>query len=136
MVQPDFCRSDGHASCTDLLRLDATSVIPPRAVSFLLGASARVLRRKPSNHPRVAYSICVPYNFLGRCLDSVNISLLHIQLPPSLLVQALCRPPPLPVRRYGTSLFNLHLVIDHCLRAPHLHITSQETCCTTHSRHC
>jgi hypothetical protein len=81
MVQLFFCWSDGHASCTGLLHLDATSVIPPHAAPFLLGTSTRVLRPKPvnrpsmvlrpkpSNHPWVAYSICVPYNSL--CATSV-----------------------------------------------------------------
>jgi hypothetical protein len=41
------------------------------------------------------------------------------------------RPSPLPVRRYGTSLLDLHLAINHRLRASHLHTTSQETCRTT-----
>jgi hypothetical protein len=72
MVQLFSSRSDGPASCTYLLRLDATSVIPPRVALFLLGTSARVLRPKPinrppmvlrpkpSNRPWVAYSIRIP----------------------------------------------------------------------------
>jgi hypothetical protein len=35
------------------------------------------------------------------------------------------------VHWHNTSLLELHLTVDHCLRAPHLHTTSQETC----SRH-
>jgi hypothetical protein len=57
MVQSDFCRSDGHASCTDLLCLDATSVIPPRAALFLLGTSAQVLRPKPENRPPDGFKV-------------------------------------------------------------------------------
>ena len=34
----------------------------------------------------------------------------------------------LPVHRHDTSLLDLLLAIDHRLRAPHLHTTSQETC--------
>ena len=41
------------------------------------------------------------------------------------------RPSPLPVHRHGMSLLDLHLAIDHRLRAPHLRTTSQEKCCTT-----
>ena len=51
MVQLFFYRSDSHTYCTDLLRLDATSVILPRAAPFLLGTSARVLRTNPQNCP-------------------------------------------------------------------------------------
>ena len=47
MVQLFFCRSDGHASFIDLLRFDATSMIPPRAAMFLLGTSTQILRPKP-----------------------------------------------------------------------------------------
>jgi hypothetical protein len=64
MVQLDFCRSDDHASYTDLLHLDATSVIPPRAATFLLGTSARVLRLKHENRSPdgfEAQTICVPH---------------------------------------------------------------------------
>jgi hypothetical protein len=43
-------------------------------------------------------------------------------------------PSPLPVHRHGISLLDLHLAVDHRLRAPHLHNTSQETC-RTHSFH-
>jgi hypothetical protein len=41
------------------------------------------------------------------------------------------RPSLLSVHRHGTSLLDLHLTVDHRLRAPHLHTTSQETCRTT-----
>jgi hypothetical protein len=33
-------------------------------------------------------------------------------------------PSPLPVHRHGPSLLDIHLSIDHHLRAPHLHTTS------------
>jgi hypothetical protein len=44
-------------------------------------------------------------------------------------------PSPLPVHQHGTSLFNLHLTVDHCLRTPQLHNISQKTCCTYSFRH-
>ena len=50
------------------------------------------------------------------------------------------RPSPLSVHRHGTSLLDLHLAFDHCIRARHLHNTSQRTCAlsqltiTHHSR--
>jgi hypothetical protein len=45
------------------------------------------------------------------------------------------RPSPLIVHRYGTSLLDLHPAVDHHLRAPYLHNTSQETCRTHSFRH-
>jgi hypothetical protein len=51
MVQLFFCQLDGHVSCTYLLHLNTTSVIPLRAAPFFLGISARVLRTNPRNHP-------------------------------------------------------------------------------------
>jgi hypothetical protein len=45
------------------------------------------------------------------------------------------RPSPLPVHRHSTSLLDLHPAVDHRLRAPHLHNTSQETCRTHSFRH-
>jgi hypothetical protein len=58
----------------------------------------------------------------------------HLSWSPGLLVPQsklhFC-PSPLPVNRHGTSLLDLHLAVDHRLRALHLHTASQETCCTT-----
>ena len=54
-----------------------------------------------------------------------NFSLLVPQSKPHV------RPSPLLVHRHGMVLLDLHLAIDHSLRAPHLRTTSQETCCTT-----
>ena len=45
------------------------------------------------------------------------------------------RPSPLQVHRHGTSLLDLHLAVDHRLRAPQLNTTSQETCRTHSFRH-
>jgi hypothetical protein len=59
----------------------------------------------------------------------------HCSWSPSLLVprsKPRVRPSPLPVHRHDTSLLDLHLAVDHRLRAPHLHNTSQVTC-RTHS---
>jgi hypothetical protein len=38
-------------------------------------------------------------------------------------------------RSIGTSLLDLHLAVDHRLRAPHLYNTSQKTCRTHNFRH-
>ena len=51
MVQLFFTQSDGPVFFTNLLRLEATFVIPQRAAPFLLGTSAQVLRPKPKNRP-------------------------------------------------------------------------------------
>jgi hypothetical protein len=69
MVQLFFSRSDSLAFCTDLLRLDATSVISPRTASFLLGTSVRVLRPKPRNHP--------PNGFEAQTIKPSASSVLH-----------------------------------------------------------
>jgi hypothetical protein len=45
------------------------------------------------------------------------------------------RPSPLPLYRHDTSLLDLLLAVDHRLRAPHLHNTSQETCRIHSFRH-
>ena len=74
MVQPDFYQSDGHASCIDLIRLDATSVIPPHAAPFLLGTCARVLRPKPGNH--------LPDGFEAQTTKPSASSVLHTRPPP------------------------------------------------------
>ena len=58
-----------------------------------------------------------------------NFSLLVPQSMPHV------RPSPLLVHRHGMVLLDLHLTIDHCLRAPHLRTTSQETCWTTQLTH-
>jgi hypothetical protein len=67
------------------------------------------------------------------CL-SMSPSVNHRGWSPGLLVpqskHRVC-PSPLSVHRHSTSLLDLYLAINHRLRAPHLHITSQETCCTT-----
>jgi hypothetical protein len=73
MVQLDFCRSDDHASYTDLLHLDATSVIPPRAATFLLGTSARVLRLKHENRS--------PDGFEAQTTKLSMSSILHMRPP-------------------------------------------------------
>ena len=176
-----FYRSDGHASCTNLIRLDATSVIPPRAAPFLLGTSAWVLRPKSENRPPVVLWLKPPNPLassvlhthpplldtchrrprpLGRqvlqslrstCTSAIltrsTRSLLHVhlRLSMSLGVSHRCwffgalvpqskprvHPSLLLVHRHGPSLLDLHLAIDHRLRAPHLRTTSQETYCTT-----
>jgi hypothetical protein len=40
-------------------------------------------------------------------------------------------PSPLSVHRHSTSLLDLHIAVDHRIRAPHLRTTSQETSYTT-----
>ena len=67
-----------------------------------------------------------------RLLMSPSVS--HHGWSPGLLVpqsKPHARPSLLPVHRHDTSLLDLHLTIDHRLRAPHLRTTSQEACCTT-----
>ena len=54
-----------------------------------------------------------------------NFSLLVPQSKPHV------RPSLLMVHRHGMALLDLHLAIDHRIRPPHIHTTSQETCCTT-----
>ena len=54
-----------------------------------------------------------------------NFSLLIPQSKPHV------RPSLLLVHQLGMALLDLHLAIDHRLRAPHLRTTSQETYCTT-----
>jgi len=63
-------------------------------------------------------------------VDVLDVS--HCGWSPGLLV---CQSKPhihplaLQVHRHNTSLLDLHLAVDHRVRAPHLHTTSQETCC-------
>jgi len=73
MVQLFSSRSDSPSSCTDLLRLDVTSVIPPHAALFLLGTSARVLRPKPVNRP--------PDGFEAQTIKPSMSSILHTRPP-------------------------------------------------------
>jgi hypothetical protein len=79
-------------------------------------------------------------------LTQLTWSLLHVHLrlsmspdvshrsrSPGLLVprsKPHIRPSPLSVHRRGMSLLDLYLTVDHRLQAPHLHTTSQKTCCT------
>jgi hypothetical protein len=65
---------------------------------------------------------------------SMSPSVSHRGWSPGLLVpwsKPHVRPSPLLVHWHGTSLLDLHLTVDHCVRAPHLQTTNQETCCTT-----
>jgi hypothetical protein len=127
-----------------------------------------VLRPKPPNHPRVAYSIHIPRNSTRvtsvldyptakssrastqlACLSSwlgqhghshvhlhlsMSLDVSHHDWSPDLLVPRskphVC-PSQLPIHRHGTSLLDLHLAVDHRLRALHLRTTIQVTCCTT-----
>ena len=91
MVQLEICLSDGHASFTEFLHLDATSVIPPCAAPFLLGTFAQVLRPKPKNRP--------PGGFEAQPIKPPASSILHTRpsflrnvSPPS----STARPPSLP----------------------------------------
>ena len=62
----------------------------------------------------------------------------HYSWSPGLLVHQSkphVRPSPLQVHQHGTSLLDLHLAVDHRLRAPQLNTTSQETCLTHSFRH-
>ena len=75
-----------------------------------------------------------PFVFLLDLADAIYIShvLLHLSmspsvshrdLSPSLLVprsKPHVRPSLLPVHQHGTSVLDLHLAVDHRLRAPHL----------------
>jgi hypothetical protein len=65
---------------------------------------------------------------------SMSPSVSHRGWSPGLLVprsKPYVHPSLLSVHRHGTSLLDLHLTVDHRLRAPHLRTTSQEICCTT-----
>ena len=69
-------------------------------------------------------------------VDVLDVS--HCGWSPSLLVlqsKPHVRPSPLQVHRHDTSLLDLHLTVDHRLRAPQLNTTSQETCRTHSFRH-
>jgi hypothetical protein len=96
MVQLFLSRSDGSTSCTDLLCLDATSVIPPRTIPFLLGTSAWILRPKPGNRP--------PDGFEAQTIKPSASSVLHTR---PLLLDACHRCPRPTGRQVFQSLARL-----------------------------
>jgi hypothetical protein len=102
---------------------------------------ASVLDRPAAQSSRASARVARPPSWLGQhghshvhlCL-SMSPDVSHRGWSSCLLVpqsKPHVHPSPLSVYWYGTSLLDLHLSIDHRLRAPHLRTTSLETCCTT-----
>ena len=108
-------------SSLDMCHCRPRSVGPPRLPKPRLNRTSIVLTWSTWSLPCTLALVDVPnVSHYGWSLD-----LLVPQSKPHI------RTSPLWVHRHDTSLLDLHLIVDHRLRAPHLHTTSQETCCMT-----
>jgi hypothetical protein len=165
MVQLFLCRSNGQALFTYLLRLDVTFTMTPSAApdsrwnrTWVFEAQTPktvllvVLRPKPPNCSRVIITthVTVVLDCSIAKSPSTSALLARHHLDPVNMVHSsmyTCAHwsfsgPSVHARRtfFTASLsawtrMTFTFTIDHCLRAPHLHSTSQETCCTTQLTH-
>ena len=146
------CELLDAATCRPFLLRTSTRVLRSKAAK---PASSSVLHMRPPlldmchHHPRPTGPPCIPEPhstrtsaILTQSTQSLSCSLAlvdvlgvsHHDWSPCLLVcqsKPHIRPSPLRVHRHDTSLLDLHLVVDHHLRAPQPHTTNQETCRTT-----